>query len=423
MHAEAETYSGSMDDYAEHKANSPIDPGHVILDDVHAYLGRFVAYPSIHSQIAHALWIMHTHLMPAWDTTPRIAFLSAEPGSGKSRALEVMEPLVPRPVEAVNVSPAYLFRKVGDEQGTPTILLDEVDTVFGPKARENEELRGLLNAGYRKHSSAGRCVVRGKEVFTEELPAYCAVALAGLGDLPDTILTRSVIVRMRRRAPSEHIEPYRRRTMLPTAENLYARMAAWAELIVDTITDEWPEMPEGIRDRDADVWESLLAVADAAGGKWPEAARVAAVSHVTEAKGSTPSLGVLLLADLRQVFGELTGMSTSEILRSLHEIHDSPWNDLKGKPLDDRGLSRRLKPYGVTRTTIRIGETTVKGYRREDLWDAWERYLSPPPNTSVTKETSETQSPVVTGVTHVTDLQQAKRDHVTHESDNGVVAI
>ena len=105
---------------------------------------------------------------------------------------------MPNPVVAVNVSPAYLFRKVGSEEGV-TLLYDEIDTVFGPKARENEELRGLLNAGHRKGAVAARCVVRGKNIETEEIPAYAAVAMAGLGWLPDTILSRSVIIRMRRR--------------------------------------------------------------------------------------------------------------------------------------------------------------------------------------------------------------------------------
>ena len=136
--------------------------------------------------------------MDRWEFTPRLAFLSAEPASGKTRALEITELLVPNPVVAVNVSPAYLFRKVGSEQGV-TLLYDEIDTVFGPKARENEELRGLLNAGHRKGAVAGRCVVRGKNIETEEIPAYAAVAMAGLGWLPDTILSRSVIIRMRRR--------------------------------------------------------------------------------------------------------------------------------------------------------------------------------------------------------------------------------
>jgi hypothetical protein len=130
--------------------------------------------------MSHSLWVMHSHLMHLWDATPRIAFLSAEPASGKSRAMEATEPLVPNPVTAVNVSPAYLFRKVGSEQGV-TILFDEIDTVFGPKAKENEDIRGLLNAGHRRGAVAGRCVVKGKEIVTEEIPAYAAVALAGLG--------------------------------------------------------------------------------------------------------------------------------------------------------------------------------------------------------------------------------------------------
>src|SRR4051794_34864219 len=181
------------------------------LDLVEAFLGRFVAYPSEAGRIAHTLWIAHCWLMDQWESTPRIAFLSPEPGSGKSRALEVTEPLVPRAIHAVNTTPAYLFRKVSDPDGAPTILYDEIDTVFGPKAKDNEDIRGMLNAGHRRGAMAGRCVMRGKVVETEELPAYCAVAVAGLGWLPGTILTRSVIIRMRRRHAGETVEPFRHR--------------------------------------------------------------------------------------------------------------------------------------------------------------------------------------------------------------------
>src|SRR4029450_11052659 len=121
-------------------------------------LGRFVAYPSEHAQVAHALWVVHTHMMSRWDSTPRLAFLSAEPASGKTRALEVTELLVPNPVCTVNVSPAYLFMKVGTEYGA-TILFDEIDTIFGAKAKDHEDIRGLLNAGHRRGATTGRCVV------------------------------------------------------------------------------------------------------------------------------------------------------------------------------------------------------------------------------------------------------------------------
>ena len=177
-----------------------------------------------------------------------------------------------------------------DEAGPPTILFDEVDTVFGPKARDHEDVRGLLNAGHRKGAVAGRCVVRGKTVETVEYPAYCAVALAGLGDLPDTILTRSVVVRMRRRAPHERVQPFRRRLAEAPGHALRDRLAAWSAELRRHAGNGWPEMPDGVEDRDADVWEALLAVANAAGGEWPARARVAAVALVAESKESTPSL-------------------------------------------------------------------------------------------------------------------------------------
>ena len=208
-------------------------------------------------------------------------------GVGKNRALEITELLVPNPVVAVNVSPAYLFRKVGSEEGV-TLLYDEIDTVFGPKARENEELRGLLNAGHRKGAVAGRCVVRGKNIETEEIPAYAAVAMAGLGWLPDTILSRSVIIRMRRRHAGESVEPYRRRVHAAEGYGIRDKIAAWTR----SVSFEWPELPNEIQDRDADVWEPLIAIADAVGGEWPARARAAGVALVADSKEVEASLGI-----------------------------------------------------------------------------------------------------------------------------------
>jgi hypothetical protein len=348
---------------------------HSPLDQVHAFLGRFVSYPSEDTHIAHTLWIAHTHLMDAWDSTPRIAFLSPEPASGKSRALEVTELLVPRPVEAVNVTPAYLFRKVDSEDGRPTILYDEVDTVFGPKAKENEEIRGLLNAGHRRGAVAGRCVVKGKQVLTEEIPAYCAVALAGLGGLPDTILSRCIIVQMRRRAPDEPIEPFRRRSAATAGHQIRELLTAWSGSVESKVRNGWPSMPPSITDRDADVWEALLAVADAAGGEWPNRARVAAVALVALSKVGTPSLGIRLLADLRTIFGDAEALSTETILAELIDSEEAPWGDLRGKALNSRGLANRLRNYGVSPKVVRIGNATPRGYAAEDLHDVWKRYL------------------------------------------------
>jgi hypothetical protein len=352
--------------------------GAEILDDVEAFLDRFIAYPSSAARAAHVLWIAHTHHMDLWESTPRIAFLSPEPGSGKSRALEVTDLLVPNPIHAINVSPAYLFRKIGDEAGAPTILHDEIDTVFGPRAKDAEDVRGLLNAGHRKGAVAGRCKVVGKTVLTEELPAYCAVALAGLDDLPDTLMSRSVVVRMRRRAPSETVEPFRHRLHAADGHALRDRLAVWAATIPAGV---WPAMPVEIADRNADIWEALLAVADAAGDDWPERARCDAVTLVTDSRGSTPSIGIRLLEDLRAVFGDREAMFTEGILSMLIEMDEAPWGDLRGKPIDARWLARRLARYGdISPKTVRQGAKTAKGYLRTDLADTWARYV---PDTSV----------------------------------------
>lgn len=406
------------------------EDGTAILNDVAAFVGRFVAYPSEAARVAHTLWIAHTHLMSVWDSTPRIGFLSPEPGSGKTRALEVSELLVPRPVEAVNMSAAALFRKVAGDAGLPTILYDECDTVFGNhrKDERSEDVRGLLNAGHRRGAKSYRCAGQGTNVTVIEYEAFCAVALAGLGDLPVTIFTRSIIIRMRRRGPNERVEPFRRRLEVTAGHKLRDRLAAWSRVVEPTIGNPWSQMPTGIEDRDADVWEPLLAVADAAGGEWPERARSAAVELVGYAKNETPSLGVRLLADLRTVFHDLDHIASETLVYKLNALEEAPWAEISyGKPLNVRGLSQRLRPFGVKPCTIRLGDKTPKGYRRVDLADAWSRYLPSPPEsaTSATSETSTENpsnhvgSPVADATPESATVPQHRHTSATETPSNG----
>ena len=150
-----------------------------------------------------------------------------------------------------------------------------------------------------------------------------------------------------------------------------------------------PDMPQGVNDRDADCWEPLLAIADAAGCDWPERARSAAANLVPAASDRTMTTGVQLLSDLREVFGDADKMRTEDILRRLHGLPESPWADIYGKPLNDRGLATRLRKYGVKPKVIRIEGGTHRGYQADDLHEQWRRYLSVPEK-SVTSETSVT---------------------------------
>ncbi|MGE0218415.1 hypothetical protein [Mycolicibacterium sp.] len=135
------------------KTNKTTNNGAALLDDIDRFLERFVIYPTEHARHAHALWCAHTHLMDCWESTPRLYFKSPEPGSGKTRALEVSKYIVANGLLAMEMSAAYLIRRVSSSP-MPTLLYDEIDTVFGPKAKEHEDIRAVINSGHRQGGSS-----------------------------------------------------------------------------------------------------------------------------------------------------------------------------------------------------------------------------------------------------------------------------
>ncbi len=350
------------------------------LTDVEAFIRRYVVVTD-EQAVACALWVCHTYLLEHADVTPYLSITSAEKQSGKTILLDVLERLVNKPWRAVTPSAAVTFRTI--EKDAPTLLLDEVDTIWGPKSRDDDEgLRAVLNAGFRRHgSTVPRC--DGPKMRVKNFRTSCPKALAGIGDLPDTVADRSIPIRMERKRREDRVERWRERTVRPVAEQL-------AELVreasVTGVTD-WegyePELPDELSDRAQDGWEPLLVIADAAGGEWPQRARSAAVSLMTSRDDLMP-LGSRLLSDIRDVFTvhPTIKMATSELLDALCTVDESPWGDWFGKPLTARKLANLLRPYGVEPQR----ERDWRGYFLGDFLDAFSRYL-PETVTSVTPDT------------------------------------
>jgi hypothetical protein len=362
-------------------ADVPDESGHRVLDELRDWLAAHVAYESPHHAPTVALWCAHTHALDIAASSPRLAFESPEPESGKSRNLELMEPVCRKGKLVLQMSAASVYRWVSAMR--PTILLDEIDAVFGPKAsHEHENLRAIINAGHRPGATIPR--VDKDTLQVVEFECYSAVALAGLaGGLPHTIRSRSVRIPMRRRAPDETIRPWRERITRPEGEALGRRLAAWVKRHSEEIPDA-PELREGVTDRQADQWEALIAIADAAGGHWPKTARAACSAIVGEARGNTDdqSLTIRLLSDIRGIFepDESRGaeaMFSADLLEALTGIEEAPWGDWFGKAITARWLADKLKPHGVKPHQIRIGEVTKKGYEAKDFKRPWSIYLPP----------------------------------------------
>jgi hypothetical protein len=357
--------------------------GAALLDELHSALTRYVVLPSGEAVDAIVLWIAATHAAPAWNCAPRLDVTSPVKRCSKSRLLDVIEATCHHPLITVNISPAALVRSIGADP--PTLLLDEADTVFGPKAADNhEDLRGILNAGHTRNRPYIRWDVTTRA--PEHCPTFALAALAGIGALPGTITDRAIVVAMRRRAPGETVARFRQRRDGAPLRDLGERLGTWVRAHLDELRDAEPVIP--VEDR-ADTWEPLCAVADLAGGDWPARARTAALVLTADDDTDT-SLGARLLADLKDVFGDAEALHTEMILAALCKISEAPWGDYFGKELRARDMAKLLRPYRVTSADVKIDGTNRKGYRREHLHDAWSRYLPPEHGDSATSATSAT---------------------------------
>ncbi len=351
--------------------------GAVLLKELHAALCRYVAFPSAEAADATTLWVAATHAQPAWEHAPRLAVVSPLKRCGKSRLVDVVAETCHAPLITVNATIAAVVRSIG--QDPPTLLVDEADTLWGSKkqADANEDLRGLLNAGHQRNRPMLRWDITTRSL--DQLDTFAMAMLASIGDLPDTIMDRAVVIRMRRRAPGEAVDPYRTRRDAPPLHELRDRLGGWAREHLRRLQQAAPVMP--LEDRAADTWEPLIAIADLAAGDWPDRARAAATA-MTQAESQQEEDGtasVRLLADLRDLFDQAAAdaLYTTTILERLHKIDDAPWADWYGHPLTTRDLAKLLRPYQVESRNVRehgTGEPR-KGYTRTDLYEPWSRYL------------------------------------------------
>jgi hypothetical protein len=346
---------------------------HHLLDAVHGALTRYVVFPTPAAADALTLWIAATHAQPAWEHASRFVVKSPIKRCGKTRLQEVTRELVHRPLATTNISVAALVRSL-DEDDPPTLILDEADAIFGAgkdRPESAEDLRGILNSGHSRGWPYLRWDQQRRQL--EACATFAMALVGGIGSMPDTLEDRAVVVSMRRRAPGETVAPFRRRRAVPPLHELRDELHGWVVGLRDELADAEPDLP--VEDRAADVWEPLVAIADAAGGDWPARARTACTTLTEDT--TTPddgTAGERLLADLHGVFGDAEALWTTTILEQLHGLEEAPWGDWYGRELTARDLARLLRPWGVSSRNVRTAEGQAKGYHRADLIDPWSRY-------------------------------------------------
>jgi putative DNA primase/helicase len=346
--------------------------GATLLDEIVTTLQRFLALPA-HAAEAIALWIVASHELDCFEIFPLLAITSPTKRCGKTTLLGILARLLRRALPASNITTAALFRVI--QQHRPSLLIDEADTfVHG-----NDELRGVINSG---HSRPGAFVLRvegeGENRQVERFSTWCPRVLAQIGAPPDTIEDRAIVLTMRRRAKDEKVERARARTLHPLRD-LARKVARWTADHHDDLALADPYPPEDLDDRAQDNWLPLFAVADLAGGPWPDRARRAALALSAGRDVQDDEIGTRMLRNIKQVFDgrAMDRLSSMDLVSALTSDDEWGWNTLwKGKGLDQRKLARVLAAFSIGPRCVRIGDSTPRGYHREQFLDSWSRYLA-----------------------------------------------
>ncbi len=355
-----------------------------------------------------ALWVIHTWVLDAFEYTPYLHVFSAETSSGKSRLLEVLALLVNKPWKAESVSTAVLFRRI--EIDRPTLLYDEIDNVFRGAGKDDDtkDLRACLNSGFKRGGKFARCVGQNANLEVKEFATFGPKALSGIGRvLSDTLSNRCIPIELQRQFREQKAERFRERKAQAELAPLRAEIEAWSQTlgVIDALRGAQSVLPEELTDRQMDIAEPILAIAEMAGGNWPEKARASVIKLCTHGD-AVLSVGVQLLAAIRGIFDDSgeSKLTTREILERLAAIEDGPWafmfeDALKHEKLQTAAskLARKLKPYktpdggSIQPRVIKLTDgSTPRGYHKEDFRAAWERYLPTPAPIPLEAATSAT---------------------------------
>jgi putative DNA primase/helicase len=275
---------------------------------------------------------------------------------------------------ASSISTAAIYRVI--ELLHPTLLIDEVDLWI----KSNDEARGILNSG---HTRGGAYVVRcnADSNEPERFSTWAPKVLSGIGELPDTLADRSIVIKLERREPKQKIIKVRDADPAQFMQ-VRQKLARWALDNRDVVANARPAIPTPLNDRQSDNWDALLAISDLLGGNWSQDARTAALS-LSDADDVETTI-TLLLSKIREALNDLPdeqgSVPTDHLIECLNEDKEATWADWsRGNGITPHRLAKLLKPFSVKSERVWDGVKKVMSYTRKSLEPIFDRYLSPLP--------------------------------------------
>ena len=213
--------------------------------------------------------------------------------------------------------------------------------------------------------------VESADTGLKKYSCWCPKVIAMIGEVPDTIADRSIVVKMARKLTSEACLPL---AALDTA-HIKARCARFALDARDTIAQHPKIGFEGMNDRAMDTFDPLFVIARLAGQEWEQKLRAAALGLSCAA--DTENSGSGLILDILDIFAEAgrDKMFSRDIVTQLRD-GGMKSQALKYSSIDEYHISKILRAYDIKPKTIRVGKQVSTGYVEMDFHNALRRYVS-----------------------------------------------
>ncbi|MCZ6770508.1 MAG: DUF3631 domain-containing protein, partial [Proteobacteria bacterium] len=241
--------------------------GGELLTDIVAVIRSLVILEE-NQALSVALYVMFTHVFDAFEICPRLFLTAATREAGKTRLASVAGIMVERKLSTTNASVASIFRVIETE--APTLVIGEIDSFM----KQSEVHRNIINSGhFRDEAYVLRTV--GDSHQPAQFSTFAPMILSGIGNLHHTVMSRSIVIRMKRKTKDELIRRLDR-GMRKNLREIQSQIARWALEFRPTLENYVPAKPiEALDDRANDNVEPLLVIARLCGPKWEAKARQA----------------------------------------------------------------------------------------------------------------------------------------------------
>jgi DNA primase len=214
---------------------------------------RYVDFKSNVESAILSLWTIGTYFYTMFPAYPYVA-LNGPKNSGKSTVLRVLQPLAFNMISTSDPTGASMFRLINNNGCT--VGIDEAERYHNPKDAGMQQIRQLLNSGYKQGMPAIRLI--GEDLKPQAFDVYSPKILAAIAGLEDVLASRCIAIPMRRTDKKmPHFPPDFSGTSI--RHQLYTLALTYHQEIYRHYYER-PDLHK-LQNRSSELWQPLIALA------------------------------------------------------------------------------------------------------------------------------------------------------------------